>query len=137
VEAEIARQAFRGARPQLRGLLRGCASGRELIDRGLAQDVEVAAGPNVSAAAPLLVKGAYIGRSKKSDCAIIVRKSINKCSGKNKGLETIDHCSYSWRLCCPIEAKISSCCVSKASLVLVSDVAICKADLMERSIVIA
>jgi 2-phosphosulfolactate phosphatase len=60
-EAEIARQAFRSARPELADLLRGCASGRELIDRGYPHDVEAAIELNVSTTAPLLVDGAYTG----------------------------------------------------------------------------
>ncbi|HEY7643573.1 MAG TPA: 2-phosphosulfolactate phosphatase [Hyphomicrobiales bacterium] len=58
-EAEIARLAFRSARPAIADLLRGCTSGRELIDRGYPHDVEAAIELNVSATAPLLVDGAY------------------------------------------------------------------------------
>ena len=58
-EAEVARQAFRSARPDLAGLLRKCVSGRELIDRGFPQDVDAAIELNISPAAPLLVDGAY------------------------------------------------------------------------------
>jgi 2-phosphosulfolactate phosphatase len=60
-EAEIARQAFRGARPILTSLLRECVSGRELIDRGFPQDVEAAIELNTSETAPLLINGAYTG----------------------------------------------------------------------------
>jgi 2-phosphosulfolactate phosphatase len=60
-EAEIARQAFRSARHAMADLLRGCTSGRELIDRGYPHDVEAAIELNVSVAAPLLVDGAYTG----------------------------------------------------------------------------
>ena len=58
-EAEIARQAFCGARSNLAHLLRTCVSGTELIDRGFPQDVELALDWNASAAAPLLIDGAY------------------------------------------------------------------------------
>jgi 2-phosphosulfolactate phosphatase len=58
-EAEIAKQAFRNARPATADLLRGCTSGRELIDRGYPQDVETAIELNVSTTAPLLVDRAY------------------------------------------------------------------------------
>jgi len=60
-EAAIAKEAFCSIRPRLRELLRGCVSGKELIDRGFAQDVEAALELNVSTAAPLLVNSAYIG----------------------------------------------------------------------------
>jgi 2-phosphosulfolactate phosphatase len=60
-EAEIARQAFRGALPAMAELLHGCISGRELIDRGYRQDVEAAIRLNVSTTAPLLIDGAYTG----------------------------------------------------------------------------
>jgi 2-phosphosulfolactate phosphatase len=60
-EAEIARQAFRNARPFLASLLRDFVSGRELIYRGFPQDVEAAIELNTSAAAPLLINGAYLG----------------------------------------------------------------------------
>jgi 2-phosphosulfolactate phosphatase len=60
-EAEIAKQAFRSARPFLAGLVRECVSGRELIDHGFPQDVEAAIKFNTSAAAPLLINGAYTG----------------------------------------------------------------------------
>jgi 2-phosphosulfolactate phosphatase len=58
-EAEIARQAFRSARPLLANLLRECVSGRELIERGFPQDVETAIELNTSSAAPLLINGGY------------------------------------------------------------------------------
>jgi 2-phosphosulfolactate phosphatase len=60
-EAEIAREIFFSVRLRLRKILRGCASGQELISRGYAQDVEVAIDLNASIAAPLLANGAYIG----------------------------------------------------------------------------
>jgi 2-phosphosulfolactate phosphatase len=60
-EAEIARQAFLGARAALLELLRGCVSGQELIQRGYPADVEIAAALNASAATPVLLDGAYGG----------------------------------------------------------------------------
>lgn len=60
-EAEVARQAFRSARTNLAKLLRECVSGKELIDRGFAQDVEIAIELNASRAAPRLIEGAYSG----------------------------------------------------------------------------
>jgi 2-phosphosulfolactate phosphatase len=60
-EAVIAREIFCSVRSRLGELLRGCVSGQELINRGYAQDVEVAIDLNASIAAPLLKNGAYIG----------------------------------------------------------------------------
>jgi 2-phosphosulfolactate phosphatase len=61
-EAEVARQAYRGARSHLASMLRNCESGRELRDRGFPEDVEVAIQLNVSVTAPVLANGAYIAR---------------------------------------------------------------------------
>ena len=58
-EAEVARQAFRSARPNLADIVRGCVSGQELIARGYPGDVDAAIDLNVSDAAPLLTDGAY------------------------------------------------------------------------------
>ena len=59
-EAVIARQTFCSARLRLRELVRGCVSGQELINRGYAQDVEVAIDLDASISAPLMANGAYI-----------------------------------------------------------------------------
>jgi 2-phosphosulfolactate phosphatase len=61
-EADVARHAYRSARPHLSSMLRDCESGRELRDRGFSEDVEVAIKLNVSTIAPILVDGAYIAR---------------------------------------------------------------------------
>ncbi len=61
-EAEVARQAYRSARPHLASSLRDCESGRALRDRGFPEDVEAAIELNVSATAPILANGAYIAR---------------------------------------------------------------------------
>lgn len=58
-EARVARDAFRGAVPDLGLVLRASVSGQELIGRGFAEDVEFAAALNVSATAPFLCDGAY------------------------------------------------------------------------------
>lgn len=58
-EAEVARGAFLGARADLDRLLSECVSGRELIDRGFAQDVAIAAAINSSQTAPRLINGAF------------------------------------------------------------------------------
>ena len=60
-EAVIARETFCSVRLRLGEILRGCASGQELINRGYAQDVEVVIDLNASISSPLLVNGAYIG----------------------------------------------------------------------------
>jgi 2-phosphosulfolactate phosphatase len=58
-EAQTAALAFDAGRAQLSDLLAHCSSGRELIERGCAADVELAAAYGVSAAVPRLVDGAY------------------------------------------------------------------------------
>jgi 2-phosphosulfolactate phosphatase len=58
-EAETARLAFRAAGADLARLLHGSTSGRELIDRGYAEDVTLATALNVSEAVPVLRDGAY------------------------------------------------------------------------------
>ena len=58
-DAEAARAAFRAAGPALSRALHECRSGRELADRGRAQDVRLAAERDVSATVPALRDGAY------------------------------------------------------------------------------
>ena len=58
-EARVARDAFRSARPALAETIRDCLSGRELIEKGFPQDVELAVQLDVSSAAPVLRDGAY------------------------------------------------------------------------------
>lgn len=58
-EAETAVAAFNHARPDLLAALQHCGSGRELIERGFAADVRLAARFDASAAAPRLADGAY------------------------------------------------------------------------------
>jgi 2-phosphosulfolactate phosphatase len=58
-EAEVAKQAFLGARAALPELLRACFSGRELSERGYSEDIDVAADLNCSTATPVLIDGAY------------------------------------------------------------------------------
>ncbi|MBL6936374.1 MAG: 2-phosphosulfolactate phosphatase [Alphaproteobacteria bacterium] len=58
-EARIARDAFRAARLTLGDTIRGCLSGRDLIEKGFLQDVELAVQLDVSVAAPILRRGAY------------------------------------------------------------------------------
>jgi 2-phosphosulfolactate phosphatase len=58
-EALAAEAAFVHAEAHLLRLLRGCGSGRELIERGTPADVDLAAALNASDCAPLLQDGAY------------------------------------------------------------------------------
>ena len=66
-EAEVARGAFRAAQAHLAKLVRECVSGQELIERGFAQDVELAIELNTSQIAPELIDGAYSRRSPERD----------------------------------------------------------------------
>lgn len=58
-EARVARDAFRAAAADLAAIIRGSISGRELIERGFAEDVEFAVARDVSTAAPMLRNGAF------------------------------------------------------------------------------
>jgi 2-phosphosulfolactate phosphatase len=58
VEAALALAAYAGL-PDVPAAIRGCVSGRELIERGFAADVEIAAQPNVSTVVPLLRNGVF------------------------------------------------------------------------------
>jgi 2-phosphosulfolactate phosphatase len=62
-EAQVAQHAFSGVADRIESQLRHCASGRELIDRGFASDVEIAAEFNTSASVPLLRDRAYVPAS--------------------------------------------------------------------------
>jgi len=59
-EAQAALAAFHYAEPSLESWIRQCGSGKELIARGLAENVRLAAAQNISESVPLLVNGAYI-----------------------------------------------------------------------------
>jgi 2-phosphosulfolactate phosphatase len=58
-EARVAEQAFRGVEHDVAAALRGCASGRELIEAGFAEDVDVAAELDVAAVVPMLNDGEF------------------------------------------------------------------------------
>jgi 2-phosphosulfolactate phosphatase len=62
-EAEAAAAAFRQAERELPRLLRECASGRELIERGFAADVDLASAYSVSDCVPVLDSVAFVARS--------------------------------------------------------------------------
>jgi 2-phosphosulfolactate phosphatase len=58
-EAEVAHRTFLQAQPDLAWYLAQCSSGRELIGRGFAEDVQIASELNVSDCVPLLSEGGY------------------------------------------------------------------------------
>jgi 2-phosphosulfolactate phosphatase len=58
-EAEMAVAAYTRFADDLRAALLACGSGKELVGRGVGEDVELAAAINVSDATPRLVEGAY------------------------------------------------------------------------------
>lgn len=59
-EALAARAAYAAAAGDIRAALRACASGRELIAAGFAQDVDIAAEAHSSGAVPTLVGGEFV-----------------------------------------------------------------------------
>jgi 2-phosphosulfolactate phosphatase len=59
-EARAAAEAFAAAEGDLRDRLRDCASGRELIDKGFGDDVDIAAELDTSAVVPLLRGEAFV-----------------------------------------------------------------------------
>jgi 2-phosphosulfolactate phosphatase len=62
-EARAAAAVYAAAKSELNRLLKRCGSGKELIERGYAEDVETASAPDVSECVPTLVNGAYIDKS--------------------------------------------------------------------------
>lgn len=58
-EARVAEAAFRAVRPRLATELHDCASGRELIAKGYADDVRLAAEVDASTVVPVLSDGAF------------------------------------------------------------------------------
>jgi 2-phosphosulfolactate phosphatase len=60
-EAQVAIAAYQSSQSDLKHLIRQCGSGKELIDRGFAQDVELASKLDVSDCVPTLTDGAYVG----------------------------------------------------------------------------
>ena len=62
-EAQAAIAAYQGIRPSLKHLLKQCGSGKELIERGFEQDVDLASDMDVSNCIPVLASGAYINHA--------------------------------------------------------------------------
>ncbi|MBD1832192.1 2-phosphosulfolactate phosphatase [Cyanobacteria bacterium FACHB-472] len=62
-EAQTAIAAYRSVQPNLKSLLQQCSSGRELIEKGFEQDVDLAAELDVSDRIPTLVDRAYTHRA--------------------------------------------------------------------------
>jgi len=65
-EARMARDAFNSAKSDLRELLAGSSSGRELTERGFATDVELAADNGVSQCVPMLEGDVFVDRGANS-----------------------------------------------------------------------
>jgi 2-phosphosulfolactate phosphatase len=59
-EAAVAEAAFQRFQTEMTACLQRCSSGKELIGRGFAQDVEVAAAVDQSTCVPILTSGAYV-----------------------------------------------------------------------------
>jgi 2-phosphosulfolactate phosphatase len=59
-EAQLAVAAYQGMHPNLESLIKQCGSGRELIEQGFEQDVDLALQLNASHCVPELTDGAYI-----------------------------------------------------------------------------
>ncbi|MCB0713666.1 MAG: 2-phosphosulfolactate phosphatase [Ignavibacteriae bacterium] len=59
-EAEVAANLFESTRSNLEETLLNCSSGRELVDRGFREDVQIAAELNVSRNVPTLREGRYV-----------------------------------------------------------------------------
>jgi 2-phosphosulfolactate phosphatase len=58
-EAQVVRDAYRAVRQEVPNLVRDSISGRELIDGGYPDDVELAVALNASSQTPMLIEGAY------------------------------------------------------------------------------
>jgi 2-phosphosulfolactate phosphatase len=64
-EARAALSAYLNLKHDLSRTLKQCGSGRELIERGFEQDVEIASELDVSGCAPTLVDNAYLNLAKR------------------------------------------------------------------------
>lgn len=63
-EAQLARAAFETTQSNLPAILQQCSSGKELLERGFARDVELATQLNVSDSAPRLREQAFLNHHK-------------------------------------------------------------------------
>jgi 2-phosphosulfolactate phosphatase len=66
-EASAALGAWNAAKDDLAAFLESCASGRELIERGFEEDVEIAAKLDVSATVPVLRQRAFVRADDQAD----------------------------------------------------------------------
>jgi 2-phosphosulfolactate phosphatase len=66
-EAEMAKAAFLHFHTRLRETIRSCGSGRELIESGFAEDVEIASEYDVSSVVPILTDGRFIDHAPSSE----------------------------------------------------------------------
>lgn len=62
-EARLALAAYRGVRHSLSELMKQCGSGKELIERGFEQDVDLASEIDVSDCVPTLINGSYVNHA--------------------------------------------------------------------------
>ena len=62
-ESQVAVSVYQSVESNLPETLRRCASGKELIEKGFAGDVELAAQLNCSRSVPLLTEGAYVNQN--------------------------------------------------------------------------
>jgi 2-phosphosulfolactate phosphatase len=63
-EARLAVAAYRGVRQSLRELMKQCGSGKELIERGFEQDVDLASEIEVSDCVSTLINGSYMNHAR-------------------------------------------------------------------------
>ena len=63
-EAQAALMAYRGVQQSLENLMKQCGSGKELIDLGFEQDVDLATELDVSDCVPTLIDGAYTNHAR-------------------------------------------------------------------------
>jgi 2-phosphosulfolactate phosphatase len=66
-EATVALATWNGVKNNLAAFLESCASGRELIERGFEEDVEIAAKLDVSATVPVLRQRAFVRADDQAD----------------------------------------------------------------------
>jgi 2-phosphosulfolactate phosphatase len=63
----VALATWNGVKNNLAAFLESCASGRELIERGFEEDVEIAAKLDVSATVPVLRQRAFVRADDQAD----------------------------------------------------------------------